>query len=285
MCKLGYLTVIVLFLLGFGLTSAAVYAQSDLDDGWDDDDDDDEGWEDEKTIEREAYNKAKQGGVDECEAYLKKYPNGSYVDDVKKLMKKLKDKAEDEEENKYAGMSPAEIKRAQDKERDDLLNKRNGEDDGEKGPIDTVDRRTYTTGSKMSPEDFEYLWSGSSFWTIKRISQAHFGLSLSRTDWKGQITDGNGSHTVINAGTEYDLAEKMNKPASVFVDFGFKLQNLNPWDTDSSAVSGWLGGKYIFKELEPNQSKGLMYGATVLLGFGFGSREHEANLGIWIGRM
>ena len=40
MCKLGYLTVIVLFLLGFGLTSAAVYAQSDLDDGWDDDDDD-----------------------------------------------------------------------------------------------------------------------------------------------------------------------------------------------------------------------------------------------------
>ena len=285
MCKLGYLTVIVLFLLGFGLTSAAVYAQTDLDDGWGDDDDDDEGWEDEKTIEREAYNKAKQGGIEECEAYLKKYPNGSYVDDVKKLLKKLKDKAEDEEENKYAGMSPAEIKRARELERESALNPDWNEGEGEVPPIDTDDPDITEYGSKMSPADFEYLWSGSSFWTIKRISQAHFGLSLSRTDWKGQITDGNGSHTVINAGTEYDLAEKMNMPASVFVDFGFKLGNKNPWDTDSSSVSGWLGGKYIFKELEPNQSKGLMYGATVLLGFGFGSREHEANLGMWIGHL
>ncbi len=282
MCKLGFLTLIILFLLGFSITSGVVYAQSNLDNGWDDDDD--EGWEDERALEREAYNKAKQGTVEDCESYLKKYPKGSYVDDVKKLLKEKKDKLESEGENKFAGMSLEEAKRAREEDRIRKLNER----DAPKKPIEEpteLDGPTTSTGYPISPDDFDYLWSGSTFWTIKRISHAHFGLSLSRTDWKGQITDGNGSHTVINAGTEYDLAEKMNMPASVFVDFGFKLGNKNPWDTDSSSVSGWLGGKYIIKELEPNQSKGLMFGGTFLLGFGFGSREHEANLGIWVGHM
>ncbi|MCD4656804.1 MAG: hypothetical protein K8S87_04605 [Planctomycetes bacterium] len=301
MSKLGFLTLIFLFLIGFSLTSTAVYAQADLDDGWsdddddgwdDDDDDDGEGWGDEKELEDEAYNKAKQGSVEDCELYLKKYPEGLYVDEITKLLKKKKDELkEDDDTNKYEGMSKGEILLAKQKEEEDRIKRilnpdwKDPEDTKTEEPGKTDRRDIWSTGYPISPEDYDYLCSGSTFWTIKRVSHAHFGLSLSRTDWKGEITDGEGSHVVINAGTEYDLAKEMNAPASVFVDFGFKLKNKNPWDTDTSAVSGWLGAKYVFKELEPNQSKGLMFAGTFLLGFGFGSREHEANLGIWLGHM
>ena len=309
MKKLGFLTLVFLFLIGLGVSTSALYAQDtsgwgdddddsgwgddDDDSGWGDDDDDDDDAEKLRKLEQSAYAKALRGTIADCEEYLKYYENTGttvHIETVKARLAKLeKEAAEAENENKYAGMTPEEIKRAKDKEREEAKRKAlYGDGDGTDttGTDDTTGKTTVRKfGSPLSQQEIEYLWSGASFWTVQMFNQAHFGLIFSQTDWKGEITDGHGSNIVINAGIEYDISEMFDMPMTAFGDLGLRISNKNPWDTDGFAVTTWLGAKYLIQDLDSRARSGLMYAAAFSLGIGLGAGDHEANVSMWTGHM
>ena len=212
MKKLGFLTLVFLFLIGLGVSTSALYAQDtsgwgdddddsgwgddDDDSGWGDDDDDDDDAEKLRKLEQSAYAKALRGTIADCEEYLKYYENTGttvHIETVKARLAKLKKEASDADTaSEYEGKTAAEIARLEaekrEKEKRDAIGGGGTDTTGTGGTSGKTTVRKF--GSPLSQQEIEYLWSGASFWTVQMFNQAHFGLIFSQTDWKGEITDG-----------------------------------------------------------------------------------------------
>ncbi len=214
-----------------------------------DDDDDKDEWGDEleKQREEELYNKAMEGTIEDCKIFLREFPDGWNVEEVKDRLKKL------EKEIENPPPPPP----------------------GPEKPDPPTDPET-----PISNEDVAYMLTAGSFWSPNLVSHIHFGITLTFVDWESQLTTGTGSHADLNLGIEFAIEET---PLSVLAEFGYRISNKNPWDTDSGFFAGWVGVKFAAIELDIEAEEGFSLSLAALGGFGTGDKINEDNLAIWLG--